>query len=102
MHLKKVRRLGISKTETDPTENGEESKNPSTPTLSIEDTLEPESDDQAKLVRQIRITESLEEEIEKYLSSFHFKQISKKMKTELSSFELKALEYSNFNQIISR
>ena len=62
--------LGMSKNNKDSAEPEDESKDSSAPVVTIEDTLEPESNDQARLVRQIRISESLKDEIEKSLSSF--------------------------------
>ena len=38
--------------------------------MTIEDRLEPESNEEAKLIRQIRIKESLKEEIERCSSNF--------------------------------
>ena len=48
--------LGISKNDDNSAAHGGESKDPSTPLVIVEDTRKPESNDQAKLVRQIRIS----------------------------------------------
>ena len=47
--------------------NGEQSKNPSVPTVTIEDKLEPDLNDEVKLIRKTRIKESLKEQIEQQM-----------------------------------